>query len=175
MILSPAGLLALASCLSTAVAQDIQPVPYKVQTPPLDTEWTYEVGTNPWPEYPRPQLQRDSWQSLNGIWTFQPASPGADSGSPPEGKLQREVLVPSCVESALSGLQTLNVTDMWFATSFKTPKSWNGQNVILNFEAVDYQATVFVNGVKAGNNTGGYFRFGLDITKLLKSDGDNSL
>ncbi|GFP53028.1 putative beta-glucuronidase [Trichoderma asperellum] len=175
MILSPAGLLALASCLSTAVAQDSQPVPYKVQTPPLDTEWTYKVGTNPWPEYPRPQLQRDSWQSLNGIWTFQPASPGADSGSPPEGKLQREVLVPSCVESALSGLQTLNVTDMWFATSFKTPKSWNGQNVILNFEAVDYQATVFVNGVKAGNNTGGYFRFGLDITKLLKSDGDNSL
>jgi beta-galactosidase/beta-glucuronidase len=176
MKLLPSSLVVLACSLGIAIAQGSQPVPYKVQTPPLDTDWTYKVGTNPWPEYPRPQLQRDAWQSLNGIWTFQPTGPGADdSGSPPEGPLQSEVLVPSCIESGLSGLQTLNITDMWFATSFKIPQNWNGQNIILNFEAVDYQATVFVNGARAGNHTGGYFRFGIDITKLVNFDGDNSL
>ncbi|UKZ47693.1 hypothetical protein TrVGV298_001919 [Trichoderma virens] len=83
MKIFPAGLLALACSLAAVVAQGGSPVPYKVQTPPLDTEWTYKVGTNPWPEHPRPQLQRDAWQSLNGIWTFQPAGPGdGDSGNP---------------------------------------------------------------------------------------------
>ncbi|EHK22641.1 glycoside hydrolase family 2 protein [Trichoderma virens Gv29-8] len=176
MKIFPAGLLALACSLAAVVAQGGSPVPYKVQTPPLDTEWTYKVGTNPWPEHPRPQLQRDAWQSLNGIWTFQPAGPGdGDSGNPPDGPLQSEVLVPSCIESGLSGLQVINITDMWFATSFKIPHNWHGQNVILNFEAVDYQAVVFVNGARAGTHTGGYFRFGVDITKFVKFGGDNSV
>lgn len=177
MHLFPAGLIALVCFLATTTcAQGGQPIPYKVQTPPLDTDWTYKVGTNPWPEYPRPQLQRETWQSLNGIWTFQPAAPGADdSGSPPAGPLQSEVLVPSCIESGLSGLQTLNVTDMWFATSFKLPRSWKGQHVVINFEAVDYQATVFVNGERVGNHTGGYFRFGVDVTKFVKFGDENSL
>ncbi|KAL6830249.1 glycoside hydrolase family 2 protein [Trichoderma camerunense] len=171
-----ARLFVLACSLAAAVAQSGSPAPYKVQTPPLDTDWTYKVGTNPWPEHPRPQLQRDTWQSLNGIWTFQPAGPDdGDSDSPPDGPLQSEVLVPSCIESGLSGLQLINITDMWFATSFKIPHDWHDQNVILNFEAVDYQAVVFVNGARAGTHTGGYFRFGVDITKFVKFGGDNSV
>jgi hypothetical protein len=77
---------------------------YAVQTPPLDTDWTYEVGTNPWPEYPRPQLERSEWKNLNGIWRYQNAS-GTDAvDNPPFGQtLEREVLVPSCLESGLSG------------------------------------------------------------------------
>lgn len=77
---------------------------YAVQTPPLDTDWTYEVGTNPWPEYPRPQLERSQWKNLNGIWRYQNAS-GTDAvDNPPYGQtLEREVLVPSCLESGLSG------------------------------------------------------------------------
>jgi beta-galactosidase/beta-glucuronidase len=175
MHLFPAGLLALA-CVGTVFAQTGSPASYKVQKPPLDTDWTYKVGTDPWPEYPRPQLQREVWQSLNGIWTFQPAGAGAgDSGSPPGGPLQREVLVPSCIESGLSGLQIMNITDMWFATSFKIPHSWSGQAVILNFEAVDYEAVVFVNGAKVGSHTGGYFRFALDITNSVKFGEENDL
>ncbi|KAK4077471.1 CAZyme family GH2 [Trichoderma aggressivum f. europaeum] len=171
-----ARLLVLACSLAAAVAQSSSPTPYKVQTPPLDTDWTYSVGTNPWPEHPRPQLHRDAWKSLNGIWTFQPAGPGdGDSDSPPDGPLQSEVLVPSCIESGLSGLQLMNITDMWFATSFKIPHAWHGQNVILNFEAVDYQAVVFVNGARAGTHTGGYFRFGVDITQFVKFGDDNSV
>ncbi|UKZ74251.1 hypothetical protein TrVFT333_001913 [Trichoderma virens FT-333] len=151
MKIFPAGLLALACSLAAVVAQGGSPVPYKVQTPPLDTEWTYKVGTNPWPEHPRPQLQRDAWQSLNGIWTFQPAGPGdGDSGNPRMAHFRARFC-------------------------FKIPHNWHGQNVILNFEAVDYQAVVFVNGARAGTHTGGYFRFGVDITKFVKFGGDNSV
>lgn len=49
-----------------ALAQDS--TTYSVKTPPLTTNWTYEVGTNPWPEYPRPQLQRaecEAFQQYN--------------------------------------------------------------------------------------------------------------
>jgi len=77
---------------------------YSVKTPPLTTNWTYEVGTNPWPEYPRPQLRRTQWKSLNGIWTYQNASSLDAVNSPPVGRtLANEVLVPSCLESGLSG------------------------------------------------------------------------
>lgn len=77
---------------------------YTVQTPPLDTDWTYEVGTNPWPEYPRPQLERSQWKNLNGIWKYQNASGLNAVDNPPFGQnLGQEVLVPSCLESGLSG------------------------------------------------------------------------
>lgn len=77
---------------------------YAVQAPPLDTDWTYKVGTNPWPEYPRPQLERSQWKNLNGVWKYQNAS-GTDAvDNPPFGQtLAQEVLVPSCLESGLSG------------------------------------------------------------------------
>lgn len=77
---------------------------YVVKTPPLTTPWTDEVGTNPWPEYPRPQLQRSEWLNLNGIWTYQNASSLDAVNSPPFNQtLPNEVLVPSCLESGLSG------------------------------------------------------------------------
>ena len=79
---------------------------YSVKTPPLDTEWTYEVGTNPWPEYPRPLLERSQWQSLNGVWRHQNVSSLDAVNSPPVGQVLPEaVLVPSCLESGLSGTE----------------------------------------------------------------------
>jgi len=77
---------------------------YAVKTPPLDTRWTYSVGTNPWPEYPRPQLERSQWKNLNGIWRYQNASSEDAVQNPPFGQtLAQEVLIPSCLESGLSG------------------------------------------------------------------------
>ncbi|QUC19040.1 uncharacterized protein UV8b_03281 [Ustilaginoidea virens] len=152
------------------------PVPYKVQKPPLDTDWTYKVGTNPWPEHPRPQLHRQDWQSLNGIWTYDAADSNlAPSQPPPSTALSREIMIPSCVESGLSGVQQLNPTNMWFARTFRVPDGWKSQNVLLNFEAVDYEATVFLNGVKVGHNVGGYFRFTIDITQSIKRGQENEL
>jgi hypothetical protein len=160
---------------TTALDSTPTAIPYSVKTPPLDTPWTKKVGIHPWPEYPRPQLRRDSWKNLNGIWTYQPGTGDGDADNPPSGSLAQEVLIPSCIESALSGIQELNVTDMWFATTFSVPKSWSKQSVLLNFEAVDYEATVFINGVKAGFHRGGYFRFTIDATELVKFDEENSL
>ncbi|XWW99261.1 hypothetical protein V2A60_007270 [Cordyceps javanica] len=173
------GILALPHlALSATAVHKRAPTPYKVQTPPLDTDWTYKVGTNPWPEHPRPLLHRDNWQSLNGIWTYESAdgSPAAQAlASPPSRQLGKEIMIPSCVESGLSGIQEYPVTNMWFTRTFRVPDSWKGQNVLLNFEAVDYEATVFLNGVKVGLNRGGYFRFTLDVTRQLKYGEENTL
>lgn len=151
-------------------------MPYKVQKPPLDTDWTYKVGTDPWPEHPRPQLRRDVWQNLNGIWTYQSAGNARVPPDPPQSAaLSREVLIPSCIESGLSGIQDLNSPSMWLARTFKVPDAWKGQSVLLNFEAVDYETTVFLNDVKVGHNVGGYFRFTVDITNNVKWGQDNKL
>lgn len=78
---------------------------YAVKQPPLTTQWTYTAGTNPWPEYPRPQLERSQWKNLNGIWRYESASDLAARNNPPfNSTLSHEVLVPSCLESGLSGL-----------------------------------------------------------------------
>lgn len=82
--------------------------PYSPKTPPLTTDWTEEVGTNPWPEYPRPQLQRSQWKNLNGVWEYRNAGGPGAVNTPPFGQsLDTEVLVPSCLESGLSGIPVL--------------------------------------------------------------------
>ncbi|KAI3322374.1 glycoside hydrolase family 2 protein [Xylariaceae sp. AK1471] len=157
------SLLGLISLASSALG-------YSVKTPPLDTPWTYKVGTDPWPEYPRPQLQRSRWQSLNGIWQY---GEGSSQAGNPKGS---DVLVPSCIESALSGVMKSS-QNLWYARDFKVSKDLSkgkDNRILINFEAVDYQATVYVNDKLAGNNTGGYWRFSFDITDLVK-DGTNTL
>ena len=77
---------------------------YAPKTPPLTTPWTDKVGTNPWPEHPRPQLERTAWQNLNGIWKYGTAESGDAVQAPPAlDTLTQEILIPSCIESALSG------------------------------------------------------------------------
>lgn len=149
---------------------------YEVKTPPLTTDWTFNVGTNPWPEYPRPQLRRDAWKNLNGIWTWRAAVGDGDVDSPPApGPLDTEVLIPSCIESGLSGLQVLDVHHMWFETVFDVPSDWEGQRILLNFESVDYSATVFVNGQRVGDHIGGYARFSLDVTDNVNLGATNTM
>lgn len=90
----------LALCASAQNAT----VRYELKTPPLDTPWTEAVGTEPWPEYPRPHLQRPRWQNLNGLWQYRRAENVNAVDNPPFGQaLSHEVLIPSCLESALSG------------------------------------------------------------------------
>lgn len=143
---------------------------YEVKTPPLTTDWTHKVGTDPWPEYPRPQLQRSKWQSLNGVWKFEASEAGQAEKPPSFDALSRDVLVPSCLESGLSGVMEQNITHAWFGSQFEIPEGWQGDSgrIMMHFDAVDYEATVFVNGEKAGFHRGGYYRFGFDVTDLLK-------
>ncbi|KAF2278897.1 putative hydrolase [Westerdykella ornata] len=150
--------------------------PYELKNGPLDTPWTQKVGTNPWPEYPRPLLERKDWKNLNGVWQYQ--NTNADGiNQPPFGvDLPQSVLVPFCLESALSGVMESNRLYSWYRTHFDVPREWPaGNRVLLNFGAVDYEATVFVNGKKVTTHTGGYWSFTVDITDQLSKDGPNEL
>ncbi|MGI5180871.1 AbfB domain-containing protein [Dactylosporangium sp. CA-152071] len=152
------------------------------KTPPLTTPWTSQVSTtNPLPEYPRPQMTRNEWQSLNGEWEFlNPATDGAGNvnryAAPPLGQtLPERILVPFPVESALSGIMRNDNRDlMFYRRTFTVPAGWNGRRVQLHFGAVDYEATVWVNGVQVTTHKGGYDRFEVDITPQLNG-GNNEI
>jgi hypothetical protein len=166
LVISLAVLGALAPA-ATATA------PYSEHLPPLLTPWTRSVSTvAPLPEYPRPQLVRSRWLSLNGRWQYERGQPGE---APPFGRgLAQTILVPFPVQSPLSGIQRED-TWGWYQRAFALPAGWNGQRILLNFGAVAWRATVYVNGQLAGTHTGGYESFSLDITQLVHSGGANQL
>ncbi|SDJ47230.1 Beta-galactosidase/beta-glucuronidase [Streptomyces indicus] len=133
----------------------------------LTTKWGEEVTPqNAWREYPRPQLVRKDWQNLNGTWEFAGASAGEQ---PPFGKrLKERILVPYPVESQLSGVER-HEDRMWYRRTFTVPEKWDDKKRIkLNFDAVDWQSVVYVNGKKVTEHKGGYDRFSADITDALK-------
>ncbi|MET9930898.1 MULTISPECIES: AbfB domain-containing protein [unclassified Streptomyces] len=152
------------------------------KAPPLTTPWTSQVSTtSPLPEYPRPQMTRPDWQSLNGEWEF--LNPPADASgnvdrnaAPPLGQtLPERILVPYPVESALSGIMRNDNRDlMFYKRSFTVPRNWSGRRVQLHFGAVDHEATVWVNGTRVTSHKGGYDRFEVDITPQLRA-GSNEL
>ncbi|MEU4743864.1 AbfB domain-containing protein [Actinosynnema sp. NPDC023658] len=172
-LLAPAAVvLAVLGGLVATVPASAAVVP---KTPPLTTPWTSQVSTtNPLPEYPRPQMTRPDWQSLNGEWQFlNPATDGAGNvdryAAPPLGQtLPERVLVPYPIESALSGIMRNDNRDlMFYRRTFTVPQSWGGRRVQLHFGAVDYEAAVWVNGTQVTTHKGGYDRFEVDITAQL--------
>ena len=126
-----------------------------------------------WEEYPRPIMRREQWNNLNGLWDY--AIVNFNDKEPK--KYQGEILVPFCVESALSGVGKKVGADnvLWYRRSFSIPSVWKNKNIILNFDAVDWECRVWVNGILIGTHTGGYAPFSFDITPALKSGGDNEL
>ncbi len=135
--------------------------------PPLRTQWYDDVSPeNALPEYPRPQMARDAWLNLNGLWQFAPA---ANADDLPFGKtLPEQILVPYPVESALSGVMR-HEEKLWYRREFDLPASWSGERVLLHFGAVDWQTTVYVNGQQIGTHTGGYDGFSFDVTDQLNA------
>lgn len=103
----------LLSLLPSAISESGSGPSYSLKSPPLTTDWTAKVGTDPWTQYPRPQMVRKDWQSLNGVWGWRNASGGlAELSSPPTGQTWSDgVLVPSCLESGLSGEHRLCTED----------------------------------------------------------------
>ena len=158
---------ALAASAGALVATTSPVLAFSPKTPPLTTPWTSRVSiTNPLPEYPRPQLTRTDWQSLNGIWQFAGAS---NINTPPTGStLAEEVLVPYPIESALSGIMR-HENYMYYRRNFTVPAGWAGKNVQLNFGAVDWQSKVWVNGRLQGTHEGGYDKFSYDVTAALRA------
>ncbi|TLV03819.1 glycoside hydrolase family 2 protein [Dyadobacter luticola] len=146
----------------------------------LPTKWTKQAmeSAMPFSEYPRPQMQRSDWMCLNGKWDYQGGPQLATALNPSKpidfDRQAQQILVPYCPESVLSGIERNQEVNMWYRKRFEIPASWKGKQVMLHFDAVDHDATVFVNGQKAGSHAGGYDAFSLNITPHLKA-GNNVL
>ena len=152
--------------------------------PTLATRFAADVDPqSPLPEYPRPQLVREQWMNLNGHWEYAIAPgrglpDGRHDLDAPE-KWDGRILVPFCVESALSGVRRRVGHDhvLWYRRTFTLPDDWDAANVILNFGAVDWESYVWVNGeqVVSGPHRGGYDPFSYRIGQLLKAGEENEL
>jgi beta-galactosidase/beta-glucuronidase len=143
-------------------SQDWKPVPGKMLTP-----WGEKVTVeNAWAEYPRPEFARERWQNLNGLWEYAIRPRTAPLPAQFDGK----ILVPFCVESTLSGVgKPLTPNDrLWYRRSFSLPGAWKNDRVLVHFEAVDFDCTVWLNGALVGHHAGGSTAFSFDLTDYLR-------
>ncbi len=146
----------------------------------LPTPWAEDAlaAEVPLPEYPRPQMERNLWMNLNGMWDYAGGEklPDPSTATTPytfSGKTE-QIRVPYPPEAELSGIVRNGDTRLWYRRTFVVPKEWKGKHVLLHFGAVDRISSVFVNGKKVGSHTGGFDSFSFDITDYLKP-GENTL
>ena len=162
------SLLAFFLCLPLLASAAWQPA-----QGPLQTRWAKTVSPRKaLPEYPRPQMVRQDWLNLNGLWDFAVTAKDARPA-----KFQTQILVPFPVESALSGVMK-RITEhdrLWYRRSFEVPGSWRDRRMLLHFGAVDFEAAVQVNGKEVGRHAGGYDGLSFDITEALNPSGPNEL
>ena len=154
-------LLFAAGSILSAPAQAWQPAGDKIKT-----AWADKVDPAcPLPEYPRPTLVRPAWQNLNGHWNY--AIRPADAPQPElfDGK----ILVPYPLESSLSGVQRRLAENevLWYERRFTVPAEWRQGALLLHFGAVDWEADVYLNGIRVGGHKGGYTAFSIDIAPYL--------
>jgi hypothetical protein len=163
-----AGLLACVSATIAIAQTDAKPAARML------TPWAADAEAGKgWQEYPRPQLVREHWQNLNGMWDyavtpFAAAIPGSFDG---------KIRVPYPIESALSGvMRSFKPHErLWYKRTFDIPVDWKSQRVILHFGAVDWESHVFVNGAIVGSHRGGYDPFSFDITPFLKAGAEQEI
>ena len=113
----------------------------------------------PRPRIPlRPQFVRSEWLNLNGLWQFEVDA--GDSGFERglvQSPLKETIQVPFCPESTLSGIGRTDFLEaVWYRRSVEIPAGWAGKQVLLHFQAVDYDATVWVNGIEVARHRGGF-------------------
>ncbi len=124
-------------------------------------------------EYPRPQFVRDEWLCLNGEWQFE--IDNGDSGELRglvDKELARKITVPFCPESKLSGINNTDFMEaVWYRRTVAVPSGWQ-EKIMLNFQACDYDTTVWVNGQEAGCHRGGFTPFSVEISRFVTPGSD---
>ena len=123
------------------------------------------------PEYPRPQLRRDSYLNLNGRWQY--AITHTDN---PPAVWDGAILVPFSPESELSGVNRtlLPGETLWYNRTLTLPQGFAGKRVLLHFGAVDQDAVVYANAREVARHEGGYNAFTAELTPALV-EGENTL
>jgi len=157
--------IAVVLCVCSSTQAEWQPA-----KGPSMTQWAKGVSPdNVHPEYPRPQMVREDWLNLNGLWEY--AIRPKDESQP--NNFDGEILVPFPVESALSGVMKRvgEENRLWYRRTFEIPHKWSGKRVLLHFGAVDWETMVWINGKKIGEHRGGYDPFTFDVTDALKDSG----
>ncbi|MHA1309474.1 MAG: glycoside hydrolase family 2 protein [Candidatus Helarchaeota archaeon] len=134
------------------------------------TRWVQDVSPkNPLPEYPRPQLRRNEWINLNGLWDYA-IRPKKDNEIPKS--FDGKILVPFPIESALSGVKKRLTpkNKLWYRRFFTIPESWNGKKILLHFGAIDWESTIWINGKRIGDHRGGYIPFSFEISEFINNN-----
>ena len=128
-------------------------------------------------EYPRPQMQRNDWINLNGIWEFTRGTYGDTYNE--KRVFDKSILVPFPVESALSGVMEVDAKNddknYWYRRTFTVPKNYKGKELLLHLGAVDWLCEVYVNGKSVGTHEGGYDAFSFNITPYLQKTAQQEL
>ncbi len=116
-------------------------------------------------------MERAEWTSLDGEWDFH-IDPKALITGPQEVAWDAKILVPFSPETEASGIADAGFyCAVWYRRSFEAPPLAEGKRLLLHFGAVDYAATVWVNGVWVCEHEGGYTPFSADVTDALREGG----
>ena len=179
------------------------PAPVPAWRPASDrmlTRWAADVSPERvLPEYPRPQMTRPRWESLNGLWDFalvdsssvpgvpgdphRLATPSRPGGAGPAGAIPMpagdayttRILVPFAPEAVLSGVGR-HADRVAYRRTFERPASMRaGERLLVHIGACDWHCTVYVNGRQVADHRGGYDAFTADVTDALGTDGSQQL
>ena len=134
----------------------------------LTTPQGEKLTGNPWQAYPRPQLRRNSYWNLNGLWDFTVR----ETGTLPDA-YDDQIQVPFCPESKLSGIGKHYPEGSWLFYRRELPGAFPEGRVLLHIGAAGQYTEIYVNQIKVGTHTGSYETISVDITDALC--GENEL
>lgn len=155
--------------------------PYIKKTAPLMTIWGEALQSTDLilNEYPRPQLKREGWTNLNGIWDYTRKAKESFGTYLANDTYRQQILVPFPAESALSGIMDGEYANQNKTYAYKRivtiAKPSDSKRVILHFDAVDWESYVFVNGTEVAHHKGGFDPFAADITDVLNVNGEQEI
>ena len=149
-----------------------------------DTASSTDRSADPSGGHPFPQLRRSHWCSLDGPWSFayDDDETGLERDWPSCGVNERIITVPFPPESERSGIGDTGYHPVvWYSRTLaaadlvRAGRPAQGERVLLHFGAVDYRASVWIDGQLVGEHEGGHVPFALDITRALPDGGEDAL